>query len=44
MFINTFTLGLACAFLMLKTGSLWGAVLIHAGADYYLFLTLLANT
>jgi membrane protease YdiL (CAAX protease family) len=43
MFINTFTLGLACGYLMIKTGSLWGAVLIHAGADYYLFLALLAN-
>ena len=40
--INTFTLGLACGILMLKTDSLWGAVLVHAAADLFLFIATLA--
>jgi membrane protease YdiL (CAAX protease family) len=40
--INTFTLGLACSILMLKTDSIWGAVLIHAAADLFLFIAMLA--
>ena len=40
--VNTLTLGLACGYLMLKTDSIWGAVLIHAGADLFLFIALLA--
>jgi membrane protease YdiL (CAAX protease family) len=43
MLANTFTLGVACAWLTLKTGSLWGAVLIHAGADLFLFIAMLAG-
>jgi membrane protease YdiL (CAAX protease family) len=41
--VNTLTLGLACGILMVKTDSLWGAVLIHAGADFFLFLAMLAS-
>jgi membrane protease YdiL (CAAX protease family) len=40
--VNTLTLGLACGYLMLKTDSIWGAVLIHAAADLFLFIALLA--
>ncbi len=39
---NTFTLGLACGILMLKTDSIWGAYLIHAAADLFLFIATLA--
>jgi membrane protease YdiL (CAAX protease family) len=41
--LNTFTLGLACGYLMMKTGSIWGAVMIHAASDLFLFIALLAN-
>jgi len=41
--VNTLTLGLACGILMVKTDSIWGAVLIHAGADFFLFLAMLAS-
>lgn len=40
--VNTFTLGLACSILMLKTDSIWGAFLIHAAADLFLFIAILA--
>jgi membrane protease YdiL (CAAX protease family) len=40
--VNTFTLGLACGYLMVKTNSIWGAVLIHAAADWFLFIATLA--
>lgn len=40
--INTFTLGLACGILILKTESIWGAWLIHAAADLFLFIAMLA--
>jgi len=40
--VNTFTLGLACAILMIKTDSIWGAFLIHAAADLFLFIAILA--
>jgi membrane protease YdiL (CAAX protease family) len=40
--VNTFTLGIACGYLMLKTNSIWGAVLIHAAADWFLFIATLA--
>jgi membrane protease YdiL (CAAX protease family) len=40
--INTFTMGLACSILMLKTDSIWGAYLIHAAADLFLFIATLA--
>ncbi len=40
--VNTFTLGLACGILMLKTESIWGAWLIHAAADLFLFIAMFA--
>jgi membrane protease YdiL (CAAX protease family) len=40
--INTFTLGLACSTLTIKTDSIWGAFLIHAAADLFLFIATLA--
>ena len=40
--VNTFTLGLACGYLILKTNSIWGAVLIHIAADWFLFIATLA--
>jgi membrane protease YdiL (CAAX protease family) len=39
---NTFTLGLACGILMLKTDSIWGAYLVHMAADVFLFIATLA--
>jgi membrane protease YdiL (CAAX protease family) len=42
-FINTLMLGLACAYLMIKSDSIWGPVMIHAGSDFFLFIALLAN-
>lgn len=41
--LNTLTLGLACGYLMMKSDSIWGAVLIHAASDFFLFIALLAN-
>jgi membrane protease YdiL (CAAX protease family) len=43
MVANTLTLGLACGYLMMKTDSIWGAVLIHAAADLFLFVAMLAS-
>ncbi len=40
---NTFTLGLACGCLTIKTDSLWGATLIHIASDLFLFIATLAN-
>lgn len=40
--VNTFTLGLACSILMVKTDSIWGAYIIHAAADLFLFIATLA--
>jgi membrane protease YdiL (CAAX protease family) len=40
---NALTLGLACGFLMMKTDSIWGAVLIHAAADLFAFMAIFAN-
>lgn len=40
--INTFTMGLACGILMLKTNSIWGAFLIHAAADLFMFIAIMA--
>jgi membrane protease YdiL (CAAX protease family) len=37
------TMGLACGYLMKKTDSIWGAVLVHAAADLFLFIAMLAN-
>ncbi len=41
--LNTFTLGLACGYLTMKTDSIWGATLIHAASDLFLFIAVLAN-
>jgi len=41
--LNTFTLGVACGFLMQKTDSIWGAYLIHMAADVFLFIAMLAT-
>lgn len=41
--INTLVLGLACGYLIMKSDSIWGAVLIHAGADFFLFIAMLAS-
>lgn len=43
MLANTFTLGLACGYLMMKSDSIWGPTLIHAAADFFLFVAMLAN-
>ena len=43
MVANTLTLGLACGYLIMKTDSIWGATLIHAAADLFLFIAMLAN-
>jgi membrane protease YdiL (CAAX protease family) len=40
--VNTLTLGLACGYLMLKSDSIWGAIIIHAAADIFLFVSMLA--
>jgi membrane protease YdiL (CAAX protease family) len=40
--LNTLTLGLACGYLMMKTNSIWGPVLIHAAADLFLFIATLS--
>jgi membrane protease YdiL (CAAX protease family) len=42
-FLNTLSLGLACGYLMMKSDSIWGPVLIHAASDFFLFIALLAN-
>lgn len=41
--INTLALGLACGYLMMKSDSIWGAVLIHIAADFFLFVAVLAS-
>ncbi len=43
MLVNTFTLGFACAYVMMKTDSIWGPTLMHAAADLFLFIAMLAN-
>jgi hypothetical protein len=40
---NTLSLEPACGCVMMKAGSIWGAVLIHAASDLFLFVTMLAN-
>ena len=42
-FVNTLMLGLACGYLIMKSDSIWGAVVIHAASDFFLFLAVLAN-
>lgn len=41
--LNTLSLGLACGYLMIKSDNIWGAVLIHAASDFFLFIAVLAN-
>jgi membrane protease YdiL (CAAX protease family) len=41
--VNTLALGLGCGYLMVKSDSIWGATLIHAASDFYLFIAVLAN-
>ena len=41
--MNTLALGLACGYLTMKSDSLWGAVIIHAASDFFLFVALLAS-
>jgi membrane protease YdiL (CAAX protease family) len=41
--LNTLALGLACGYLMMKSENIWGATLIHAASDFFLFVALLAN-
>jgi membrane protease YdiL (CAAX protease family) len=40
--INTLTMGVACGVLMVKTDSIWGAFGLHAAADLFLFIAMLA--
>ncbi|HSB65698.1 MAG TPA: CPBP family intramembrane glutamic endopeptidase [Anaerolineales bacterium] len=40
--VNTITMGIACAIIMLKTDSIWGAFGLHAAADLFLFIAMLA--
>ena len=42
-FMNTFALGLACGYLIVKSDNIWGAVIIHAASDFFLFIAVLAN-
>ncbi len=42
-FVNTLALGLGCGYLMMKSDSIWGAVVIHAASDFSLFIAVLAN-
>lgn len=42
-FMNTLALGLACGYLIMKSDSIWGAVIIHAASDFFLFVAVLAN-
>lgn len=37
------SMGIACGYLIMKTNSLWGAALIHAAADLFLFIAMLAS-
>lgn len=41
--VNTLALGLGCGYLMMKSDNIWGAVLIHAASDFFLFVAVLAN-
>jgi membrane protease YdiL (CAAX protease family) len=37
------TLGIGCGYLMMKTDNIWGATIIHAAADFFAFIAMLAN-
>lgn len=39
---NALTMGIGCGIIILKTDSIWGAYLIHAAADLFLFIAMLA--
>jgi hypothetical protein len=41
--VNTLSLGLACGYLMMKSDNIWGATIIHAASDFFLFVAVLAN-
>jgi membrane protease YdiL (CAAX protease family) len=41
--VNTLALGLACGYLMIQSDSIWGAVLIHAASDFFLFVAVLES-
>jgi len=41
--VNTLALGLACGYLMMKSDNIWGAMVIHAASDFFLFIAVLAN-
>ena len=41
--VNTLALGLGCGNLMMKSDSIWGAVIIHAASDFFLFVAVLAD-
>ena len=41
--MNTIVLGLACGYMMMKSDSIWGATIIHAASDFFLFIAVLAN-
>ena len=41
--VNTLSLGLGCGYLMMKSDNIWGAMLIHAASDFFLFIAVLAN-
>ena len=41
--VNALALGLGCGYLMMKSDNLWGAVVIHAASDFFLFVAVLAN-
>lgn len=38
--VNTFTLGVAMGYVVYKSGSLWGAVIMHAAADIFLLMAI----
>lgn len=40
---NTLALGLACGYLMMKSDGIWGAVIIHAASDFFLFIAVSAS-
>ena len=42
-FIIVFALGLVNGFVMLKTDSIWGSVLFHAGYDLIIIIPLLVS-
>ena len=41
--LNTLALGLACGYLMIKSDSIWGPMIIHAASDFFLFVAVLAK-